>query len=171
MFRDYVLVESLSRHGATVAPAGAPTVACPDYAISLPVLGPDGTMLAGRDETTGETTIFEVSRNGGCRLLVGLGLQSGKVAWDPTGRRIAFSLPQGVAAHSGGIGGGNDWSGVFVGDWRNMAFTRIARSNEMRALTFPEFAGSDSILVLAPVSEGERPRFRLICCLAATDGS
>jgi hypothetical protein len=168
VFRDY---EVTSRNGRpTVRPLGAPVPACGSYQFSIPIMSQSGREVAGRDEATATTKIFALADDGGCRELADVRLPTGKVAWNPDGRRVAFAIPEGVVRDGSGTvgrgGAGDGTAGIFVFDRRDGSVTQVEASVNARRLNFPEFVGTDRVLFLVPrEAPGGSSRFRLVCCM------
>lgn len=165
-FRDYEI--RTDGGDPRVRPLGGRVTAC--QRLSIPILGPDGQEVAGRDEQSATTKIFALDANGGCREVADLGLQSGKVAWSPDGRRLAFAIPSGAVRDGTGtlwIGERNaSLSGIFVYDRENELTTQLVGSEEAHRLTFPDFVGADSIaFLLAPEASPQGSTFRVVCCV------
>ena len=154
----------------TVRALGEPTAACRNLRISIPILAPGGRELAARDEATGSTRIFRLQDDGRCQVDVDLGRQTGKVAWEPGGRRVAFAIPPGTVRDGAGVlwrgaDAPEQW-GIFVFDRASGATSRLRGSEEARRTTFPEFVGHDRIIFLmAPATRGATSHFRVVCCL------
>jgi hypothetical protein len=164
VYRDY---EALVGGGtaARVRPLGEPIVACPT--VSIPILSPDGKELAGRDEGTATTRIFALED--GCRPVDDLRVQSGKVAWAPDGKMLAFAIPRGAVRDGTGTlwVGGNDpeAAGIFLYRRGGGGLERVAGSENAHRIAFPEFVGSDSLAFqLSPTGARDEAVFRLICC-------
>jgi hypothetical protein len=168
VFRDYEVVSANGRHA--FRPLQTPVIACRSLEFSTPIMAQDGREVAGRDEATGTTKVFRLADDGGCQQVVDLKLPTGKVAWDADGRRLAFSIPEGVLPRGAVLPGleGDDRNpaGVFVFDRRDGSLKRIEGSLDARRLSFPEFVGKDQLLFLLPRdANGGSSRFRLVCCL------
>ncbi len=171
VFRDYVVIEDGSAgRGLRVQPVGERVAACPDHQVSIPIIAPDGRELAGRDEVAAVTKIFRLYDDGRCDEALDLGVQTGKVSWNPDGRRLAFAIPRGVVRDGTGI----VWSarddnpglaGIWVFDRRDLTMQRVPGSEEAIRLAFPEFAGRDSIAFLLAAESNDNSRFRLVCCM------
>lgn len=89
-------------------------------------------------------------------------MQTGKVAWDSRGRRIAFAIPRGVVRDND-----QELHGVFALDRQSLILTRIPGSEEMDRLTFPEFIEDTAVIFVIRGDEAVegRDRFRIFCCL------
>lgn len=167
VFRDYE-VGSNATASAIVLAVSPPVVACPDLEVSLPIMAPDGRELAARDETTSTTKIFGLADDGTCTESMDIGLPTGKVAWAPDNRRIAFAIPSGLVRDGAGVlwhgtGDGGELAGIFVFDRDELRLTRVRDSKDANRLTFPEFAGQDTIMFLLSRSPpGERSSFRVV---------
>jgi len=165
VFRDY---EIHDRDGQLlVRPVGAPVHACPGDEVSLPIMSLDGQELAGRDERTASTKIYGLRADGSCTEDVDLGLQTGKVAWQQGGRRIAFAVPKGVVRNGRGVlqqttDAGPELAGIFVYDRIDRRITRVANSADVERLAFPEFVGRDSVIFMLSGRAGRTSRFRLV---------
>jgi hypothetical protein len=123
----------------------------------------DGQQLAARDEETGTTKILRINGAATCDEILDLGMQTGKVAWDSTGRRLAFAVPRGLIRDGeGGLEKVVNLHGVFVLDRLDLTLTRVPGSEDVDRLTFPEFVEDTTVIF---VVRGERDRFRLFCCL------
>jgi hypothetical protein len=169
-FRDYEVRVRAQGGRALVRPLGGPVEACAGYRFSIPIMSQSGLEVAGRDEATATTKVLRIGANGRCTEAADIGLPTGKVAWSPDGRRVAFAIPAGAVSDGSGVvfRGDDDATraGVFVYDLQTKAVTKVEASEQNRRLTFPEFVGNDRVTFLLP---GERPgqsnRFRLVCCL------
>lgn len=163
VFRDYEVTFG-SSGGVTVRPLGAPVTPCRTRAVSIPILSRDGSEMAARDESTGTTKIYRLDDEGGCEEVLDLGFQTGKVAFGPERRRVAFAIPPGVRAGRLGVGRSGR-AGVFVFDRLDGRTTQVPRSGGVNRLTFPEFVGADSVAFLLSRADTDRPSvFRLVCC-------
>ena len=102
-----------------------------------------------------------------------LGIQTGKIAFDQSGRRAAFAVPEGAARSARGRGlpvldetGSRELSGIFVLDRERRRISRVRGSEDASRLAFPDFVGGDSIIfLLSGLPDGEPSRFRLVCCI------
>lgn len=169
-FRDYEVRPGRLGGPAAVRPRGDVVHACAGLQVSIPIMAQDGRELAARDEASETTKIFRLADGGACTEAADLRVQSGKVAWDPDGRRVAFAIPRGAVRDGAGVlwrgGDGEGLAGIFVWDRSGGATTRVEGSEEVNRLAFPEFVGRDSLLFLIPPeSRGEPSRFRLVCCV------
>lgn len=171
MFRDYEISVDDLRASPMVRPRGKPVVACSAYELSIPVISHNGRELAARDEKSATTKVFRLGDDGTCEELLDLGIQTGKMAFAPDGRRVAFAIPRGAVRDGTGILWRSDsdvreLAGVFILGLDELRITRVPASEEVNRLTFPEFVGRDSIMfLLSGASEGEPSRFRLVCCV------
>ena len=169
VYRDYEL--TLPDWG--LRPRGEVVPACPGLQVSLPMISKDGSEIAGRDETTATTKLFRMSDDGRCDEVLDLGIQTGKIAFDQSGRRAAFAVPRGAAPNAPGRGlpgldvtGSGELSGIFVLDREGRRISRVQGSEDASRLAFPDFVGADSIIFLLPrLGDGEPSRFRLVCCI------
>ena len=161
MFRDYEV--SRRMEGLVVRPIDLPMAACPGIALSIPMISRDGREIAARDERTGTTKIFRLEDDGRCTETVDLGIATGKLAFDPTGRRVAFTIPSGLVRRAGAVIMGHrvrrELTGVFILDREDGAVRQVVGSKAVDRLTFPDFVGADSVIFLI---RGDREdRFRL----------
>jgi hypothetical protein len=167
VFRDYEVVTSGGR--STVRPQGQPVTACRSFDFSIPIMAPNGREVAGRDEATSTTKLFRLADDGACTEIVDTRLPTGKVAWDPDSRRVAFAIPEGAVRDGSGtrFTGSRDQerAGIFVFDRTGGPVTRVEASMDARRLTFPEFVGRDQVVFLLPQERGGSSRFRLVCCM------
>jgi hypothetical protein len=168
VFRDYEVVTSAGR--SSVRPLGAPVEACRSNGFSIPIMAPTGREVAGRDESTATTKVFRLADDGGCQEVVDLSAPTGKVAWDPDARRVAFAIPEGAVRDGSGVvwlGRTNaERAGIYVFDLKGSSAARVEASMDARRLTFPEWVGKDQVVfLLPPEGRGESGRFRLVCCL------
>jgi hypothetical protein len=170
LFRDYDIV-ARANGSPVITPAHGPSRACPGRRLSLPIVSQDGTMLAARDERSATTKIFRLHDDGQCDVMVDIGVQTGKVAFSPDHRRVAFAIPQGaVRVPTGTLWVGDDdspeWSGIFVLTLDDLRITRVRGSETVNRLAFPEFVGADSIMFLVSGLIDDAPSaFRLVCCI------
>lgn len=166
VFRDYEVRAARPGERLRVRPIGARSAAC--RRVSIPILSPDGGELAGRDETTGTTRIYRLGDGEACDEMVDLRLPTGKVAWSPDGRRLAFAIPGGALRDGSGTvaGGGRAMAGIIVYDRDRGTHRRLPGSEDAHRLSFPEFVGADSLVFLiAPPGRGRPSVFRLVCCV------
>jgi hypothetical protein len=152
-------------------PAGDVVHACRGRQLSLPVISPNGAGFAARDEMSGTTKLFRLSGDGACEELVDLGIQTGKVAWDPAGLRVSFSIPRGVVRDGSRVlweaaSSTGEEAGVFVFDPGRQLISRVSGSDGVASLAFPEFVGRDTVVFLLASADGERSVLRIVCCLA-----
>ena len=156
IFRDYLV--SVRRLGGqrTVIPLNRPTPACSNVHLSLPILAPNGREIAGRDEDTGTTKLFRLGTDGSCTELVDLGVATGKIAWSGDARRVAFAVPRGLNGPGAALK-----EGVYVFSRNTGTLARIRGSEQVRRLTFPEFAGPVRVLYLMTGENAEQSRFVL----------
>ena len=169
VYRDYEL--TLPDWG--LRPRGEVVPACPDLQVSLPMISKDGSEIAGRDETTATTKLFRMSDDGRCDEVLDLGIQTGKIAFDQSGRRAAFAVPEGAVPNAPGRGlpgldvtASRELSGIFVLDRERRRISRVRGSEDASRLAFPDFVGGDSIIfLLSGLRDGEPSRFRLVCCI------
>ena len=165
LHRDYEVRYSSDDGRAEVEPLGKPVHTCPDFQLSIPIMAKDGREVAARDEAAGTTKIFRINDDSSCDVVLDTGMQTGKVAWDSTGRRIAFAIPRGVARDS--LGNVRTLHGVFVLDRENLSLMRVPGSTAVDRLTFPEFVEDTTVIfvIRGERETGARDRFRLFCCL------
>jgi hypothetical protein len=116
------------------------------YALSTPMLSPQGREVAARDEATGTTKIFEIGDGGYCREVLDLGMPTSKVAWHASARLLAFSVPRQSRELNGE-------DGIFVFDRVTGTAQRVRSTAGASRFAFPDFLG-DRIVLLAP---GEGP--------------
>ena len=169
VYRDYEL--TLPDWG--LRPRGEVVPACPDLQVSLAMISKDGSEIAGRDEKTATTKLFRISDDGRCDEVLDLGIQTGKIAFDQSGRRAAFAVPQGAAPNARGRGlpvlgqtESGELSGIFVLDRERGRISRVRGSEDASRLAFPDFVGGDSIIfLLSGLPDGGPSRFRLVCCI------
>jgi hypothetical protein len=167
MFRDYVVRPVEGGGGFDITPINEPVIACPQFRISLPILSRNGRELAGRDETTGTTKLFELKDDGSCKEILDLGLSTGKLAWSPNGDRLAFSLSNGTVRDRFGfrLPERQLIPGVFVLHRGNRTFLRVAGSENLDHLVFPDFIDSDHLVFLARIGRAIST-LRIVCCFS-----
>jgi hypothetical protein len=168
VFRDYEVVTTAGR--SSVRPIGEPVEACRSHDFSIPIMAPSGREVAGRDEATATTKVFRLADDGGCQEIVNLSAPTGKVAWDPDGRRVAFAIPEGAVRDGARVlwlgRTDQERAGIYVFDLRAGSVSRVEASSDARRLTFPEWVGKDQLAFLLPgAARGGPGRFRLVCCL------
>jgi hypothetical protein len=168
-FRDYEVRPSAGGAPASVRSLGPPVEACAGFRFSIPILSQTGLEVAGRDEATGTTKVLRIGEEGRCSEAADIGLPTGKVAWSPDGKRLAFAIPAGAVSDGSGVlwRGADDpaRAGVFVYDRESRSVSRVEASQQARRLTFPEFVGPDRLVFLLPGErQGAPNRFRLVCC-------
>lgn len=171
-YRDYRIQPRDAATSARVRPRGAPVVACEAFQLSIPIMSRDGQEVAARDEATATTKIFRILEGGRCREVLDLGMQTGKVAFDPTGRFVAFAVPRGAIRDGNGIVGltgrsADRLTGIFVLDREKLSITRVPGSEEAHRLVFPDFVSEDTVvfLIRRDGDQGRSNRFRLVCCV------
>ncbi len=170
VFRDYLISRSPAT-GLEVRPLGPPRPACGAGAIALPILSPNGEMLGARNELTGNTEVFRLDSSGECVKILDLGIPTGKIAFHPSGERIAYAIPRRPLRDGSGRPPPDspereleELHGVFVFDLQRECQSRIAGSEDASRLAFPEFVGEAGIafLLTHPGDEGARHRFRYV---------
>jgi hypothetical protein len=166
MFRDY-LVKSTEAGTTDIKPISNPLVACPTLKISIPMLSRSGRELAARDEGTGTTKLFELADDGECKESLDLGLPTGKIAWSPNGDRIAFSISNGAVRDSFGyrLPESQMVPGVFVLHRSKRMLAKIAGSENLDHLVFPDFIDADHLIFLVRV-EKSASILRIVCCFS-----
>jgi hypothetical protein len=153
VFRDYRIGGDPRTGRLMVEPLGRPVIACSNWKISIPIMAHSGRELAARDELAGTTKVFALADDGTCTEVLDLDLPTGKVAWSPDGTRLAFSMSRGAGR-----------AGVFVLERRDRTLVRIAGSENLRSLVFPDFIGLDRLVYLAPTGSQRASTFRIACC-------
>jgi hypothetical protein len=154
VFRDYS-IRSEPRTGRLVVELlDGPVIACSNLKISIPIMSHSGREVAARDELAGTTKIFALADDGACTEVLDLELPTGKVAWSPDGARLAFSMSRGAGR-----------PGVFVLDRRRRTLVRVAGSENLRQLVFPDFIGQDRLVFLVPSGSNAASTFRIACCV------
>jgi hypothetical protein len=139
--RDYV-VRASSGRVTSVAPVGPPWRPCDGLNLSLPMLSPDGTMIAGRDGRTGTTKVWRIMPFGHCTAVRDIGQPTSKATFNPPSTSIAYSRQL-----------GSNTSGVFVFDLAASSERLIATVHNS-ALTIPDYLSVDSVVFLAGSSTG-----------------
>lgn len=157
VYRDYDVRVDARSGAASVRPVAEPVRPCAGVGLSTPIISQDGLEVAGRDEATGTTKIFGILQGGRCEAVADLSVPTSKVAWHPTGRKLAFSIPRQRR------GGDESEQGIFVLDRDARDLTRLPGSEGASRLAFPDFVGDDSVIFLIPGS-GAQPSsvFRLV---------
>jgi hypothetical protein len=161
MFRDYQVIWRGTAE-LRIRPVGQPLVACPGEQLSLPILAHRGREFGARDEKAAVTKILSLSDEGGCRETLNLGRGTGKIAWGPDDRYIAFATTAREpelgedANRPDGIGG------IFVLDRPANVVYRVTGGDSTNRLVFPEFVGADSIAFLT--EDANATRLRIVCC-------
>lgn len=155
VYRDYDVRVDPESGISSVQPVGQPTVPCVGRALSTPIMSQTGREVAARDEATGTTKIFQMLDDGTCRDVVDLGVATSKVAWHPSGRRLAFATPR----RRGDAG----TEGIFVYDRDEERVTRVPGSEGASRLAFPEWVGEESVIFLVPARTRSEPSyFRIV---------
>lgn len=165
-YRDFEVRYGDRPGSARVQPVGPRTPAC--RRVSIPILSPDGREVAGRDELSGTTKIYRLDGDR-CEEVADLALPSGKVAWSPDGRRLAFAIPAGAIRDGDGtVAGGAEprMAGIFLFYRDGARLRRVPGSDDAHRLAFPEFVGADSLVYLLATTRSTRSSvFRLVCCV------
>jgi len=147
VYRDYLVRRDATSDVASVRPLDEPVEPCEGYALSTPIMSRDGREVSARDEETGTTKIFEMLDDQGCREVIDLGTATTKVAWNATGRRIAFAIPRRrVRVPSAPA----DETGIFVFDRDTEMLTRVPGSDGSSRLAFPDWVSDREIVFLVP---------------------
>ncbi len=155
VYRDYDVRRDPSTGIPSVRPVGQPTVPCLGRALSTPIMSQTGREVAARDEATGTTKVFEMLDDRTCREVVDLGVATSKVAWHPSGRRLAFATPR--------RRDDTDAQGIFVYDRADGRVTRVPDSEGASRLAFPEWVGEASVIFLVPGRTRAEPSyFRIV---------
>jgi len=162
VYRDYEL-DWRPRNGPVIRPLDSRRVPCEGVHLSLPFISRDGREIGGRDEGTSTTKIYQLDDKGDCKETLDLGLQTGKIAFGPGGRRIACAIPNGVKSKAA-----TDMPGVFVLDRDSGRLARLEGSADANRLAFPDFVGEDRIMYLVAGRDNLPARFRLVCCLESS---
>ena len=158
VYRDYEVQHAVGGATATVRPLGGPVVPCAGMSLSTPIMSQDGSEVAARDEASGTTKIFSILPEGRFTEALALGMPTRKVAWDRTGRKLAFSTPRVRSTAGGGVE-----PGIFVYDRDERRVTRIADSEGASQLAFPDFVGEDAVVFMVPGrTSGEQSFFRVV---------
>jgi hypothetical protein len=158
VYRDYEVLHVVGGAPATVRPLGGPVVPCAGMSLSTPIMSQDGTEVAAREEASGTTKIFSILPEGRCTEALALGMPTRKVAWDQTGRKLAFSTPRVRSMAGGGVD-----PGIFIYDRDERRVTRIADSEGASQLAFPDFIGEDAVVFMVPGrTSGEQSFFRVV---------
>ena len=163
VYRDYE-IDWRPRNGPVIRPLAPKRVPCEGVHLSLPFISRDGREIGGRDEGTSTTKIYQLDDNGDCKETLDVGLQTGKIAFGPGGRRIAFAIPNGVKSKATAT----DMPGVFVFDRDSGRLARLEGSADANRMAFPDFVGEDRIMYLAAGRDNLPARFRLVCCLESS---
>jgi len=159
VYRDYEL-DWRPRNGPVIRPLDARHVPCEGMHLSIPFISRDGREIGARDEDTSTTKVYQLDDKGDCKETLDLGLQTGKIAFGPAGRRIAFAIPNGVKSKAA-----TDMPGVFVLDRDSGRLARLEGSADANRIAFPDFVGEDRIMYLVAGRDNLPARFRLVCCL------
>lgn len=155
VYRDYEVRVDPDTGTSSVQPVGRPTVPCVGYALSTPIMSQTGREVAARDEASGTTKIFQMLEDGTCKEVVDLGVPTSKVAWHPSGRRVAFATPR----RRGSPGD----EGIFVYDRDDDRVMRVPESEGASRLAFPEWVGDASVIFLVPGrSRSDVSYFRIV---------
>lgn len=177
VFRDYEVYQAKQGGRPHVWPLGDPVVGCARRQVSIPILSTDGREVAGRDEATATTKIFRLHDDGTCEATVDLGLQTGKVAFGPDGRQVAFAIPQGAIPDGTGrrfrgtrSENADELAGIFVLDRDRRLITRVRGSKAVYRLAFPDFVGRDSVVFVLASDDERRGIFRVVCCVSGRSG-
>ena len=167
VYRDYDITTGSSGL-PTIRTQGPAEKPCRDHQLSLPILSPDGVVLAARDEQTATTKLFRLSKHQQSTEILDIGLSTGKVAFAPDGHRLAFAVPSSVRTGAGSTAEAKrpdqrELAGIFVLDLPDLRLTRVRSSEHVNRLMFPEFLGRDSIMfIMAPTKAGAAAEFRLV---------
>jgi hypothetical protein len=170
-FNDYMVTHNAESGISEIFPTSIAMPACPGFQLSLPVISPDGLELAARDETSGTSKLFKLNPGGNCEELIDIG-QAGKVGFSPSGRKIAYSIPQGTYSHGAGTidyseSNALSPSGVFVLDRDTMLVRKMMDAKEIKNLTFPTFINEKQLLVMRYLdTDSPASQFLSLCCTA-----
>ena len=159
VYRDYEVETDADGGDPRARALGDPVVPCEGMSISTPIMSQDGREVAARDEATGTTRIFRMEAGGRCTEVLDLGVQTGKVAWHPTGRLLAFGRPR---LRSARRDEGEAAAGIFVYDRDTGSMARVPDSEQASTLAFPDFVGDDAIVFLVPGRGREPTVFRIV---------
>jgi len=155
--RDYDVRWDRSGAVSDVRPLGLRETLCPTATLSLPILSPDGTLLAARNERSG-STIVVATDGASCRIVADLGFETSKVAFSRSGERIAFSRFD-VSSAAGGV------SRTFIYDLDSQSLAPVP-SAESVGLVIPAINHGDSLFILSMPDYNLRlPTIKTLCCV------
>lgn len=152
-YRDYRVQPAADGSTLNVSPLGSTVVPCPDHTLSLPMLAPNGRLMAAREDSTGLTVIFSIGR-GECGEIARLRYPASKVAWDYAAQQLAFSTPQ----------SSKGTSVTLLYDLLTDEYLALP-GTVSTGLTIPTFVGRDSIMVYINSDDRAHAAFRILCCV------
>jgi len=151
VYRDYDVRVDPSTGISSVQPVGQPTVPCIGRALSTPIMSQTGREVAARDEATGTTKVFRMLDEGTCQEVVDLGVATSKVAWHPSGKKLAFATPRRRDSP--------ETEGIFVYDRDDARVVHVPDSEGASRLAFPEWVGEASVIFLVPGRTRAEPSY------------
>ena len=87
--KDYVI--KWEDGAPKVRPMSPSRAACPSLLLSLPMLSPDGRLMAARDQATGTTVVARLTPQGHCEIQRNIGLATSKASFSQDGKYVTFS--------------------------------------------------------------------------------
>ncbi|HET9950010.1 MAG TPA: hypothetical protein VFQ22_13895, partial [Longimicrobiales bacterium] len=143
-YRDYDVRVDPATGVSSVRPVGERVEPCEGAPLSTPILAQDGRRVAVRDERSGTTKVMRLEEGGRCTELLDLGIPTSKVAWHPSGDRVAFASPRRSRTEAE--------HGIYVYDLRARSAVRVPGAEQASRLAFPEFVGDDALVFLIPAA-------------------
>jgi len=146
--RDYRAVFR-SEGDVHIEPISPKVDPCPALELSIPILSRDGRLIAARDEHSGTTKIYDGSGDT-CTEIIDLGRSTSKVAFSPSGDRIAYSaIDRGARRRSR----------AYLLDLSSGEEHEVPHTESL-LLMIPEFTAENYLLVM--VADQVSREFRLI---------
>lgn len=129
---------------------------CPERMLSLPMLAPDGRHFAAFDVRGGTTRLFSLAGTS-CEEALDLGFATGKVAFSPSGNRLAFQVttvtpqaPEQAYGHQAAV-----W------DLKSHRVLRLS-ATESATFFFPVFLDEETLVLLSRSTAGGPAKLQVV---------
>lgn len=136
--------------------SNSPKRLCPGLDIKLPILSPDGNMIAGRipsqdPNVNAVTKIWKISKDGACQEIQSLGMSTGKVSFSPDLTSVVFHTNENFQT----MGTNHQYFGKYDGkatsivqfNLQDKTLKELATVQANQSLYYPHYTKDGKILV------------------------